>query len=144
MNLLDLVHGLKPQYVPDWYHQTIADHLDRLLADDPAVPNLLISTPPGSGKTELISILFPAQIFAMNPRAHVITLANSDSLARMVSANVLRLVQHPEFQAIRPLLLDKASESQWTISGNDGRPSMHAAGIGGQLNWPPCGFPDFR
>jgi predicted phage terminase large subunit-like protein len=133
MKLLDLACHLKPQYVPDWYHHTIAEHLDRLLAGDPAVPNLLVSTPPGSGKTELISILFPAHIFVMNAGAHVIALANSDSLARMLSANVLRLVQHPEFQAIRPLLLDKASESQWTISGNDGRPSMHAAGIGGQL-----------
>ena len=52
--------------------------------------NLLISTPPGSGKTELISILFPSYIFAHRPPAHVIALANSDSLARLASGNVLR------------------------------------------------------
>ena len=133
MKLLELAQRLKPQYVADWYHETIADYLDRLCAADSSVPNLLISTPPGAGKTELVSILFPAHVFALNPAAHVIALANSDNLARMASGNVLRLVQHPEFQAVRPLSLDKASESQWTISGNDGRPSMHAAGIGGQL-----------
>src|SRR3989442_2560024 len=126
MKLLELAQRLKPQYVPDWYHETIADHLDRLCAADSSVPNLLVSTPPGGGKTELVSILFPANVFALNPAAHVIALANSDNLARMASGNVLRLVQHPEFQAVRPLSLDKASESQWTISGNDGRPSMHA------------------
>ena len=133
MKLLELTQRLKPQYSPDWYHETIADHLDRLSAGDPSVPNLLVSTPPGSGKTELVSILFPANVFALNPAAHVIALANSDNLARLASGNVLRLIQHPEFQAVRPVTLAKASQSQWTIAGNDGRPSMHAAGIGGQL-----------
>jgi hypothetical protein len=46
---------------------------------------------------------------------------------------VLRLVQHPGFQERWPLTLDKAAAAQWTILGNDGRPSMHAAGITGQL-----------
>src|SRR2546426_9619859 len=136
MKLLELARRLNPQYVPDWYHEMVADHLDRLSAGDASVPNLLISTPPGSGKTELVSILFPANVFALNPAAHVIALANSDNLARMASGNVLRLVQHPEFQAVRPVSLDKASESQWIISGNDGRPSMHAAGIGGRAARP--------
>jgi hypothetical protein len=58
---------------------------------------------------------------------------DSDSLARMASGNVLRLIQHPQFQERCPLRLDKASEASWTITGNDGRPSMHAAGIQGQL-----------
>jgi predicted phage terminase large subunit-like protein len=133
MKLLELAQRLKPQYVADWYHEMIADHLDRLGAADSSMPNLLVSTPPGAGKTELVSILFPATVFALNPAVHVIALANSDNLARLASGNVLRLVQHPEFQAVRPVSLDKASESQWMISGNDGRPSMHAAGIGGQL-----------
>jgi predicted phage terminase large subunit-like protein len=44
---------------------------------------------------------------------------------------VLRLVQHPEFQERWPLALDKASASQWTVHGNDGRPSMIAAGNSG-------------
>ena len=44
---------------------------------------------------------------------------------------MLRLVQHPEFQERWPLALDKASAAQWTVHGNDGRPSMIAAGISG-------------
>jgi predicted phage terminase large subunit-like protein len=64
---------------------------------------------------------------------HVIALANSDSLACLASGNVLRLVQHPEFQERWPLALDRASAAQWAIAGNDGRPSMIAAGISGGL-----------
>jgi hypothetical protein len=48
MKLLELAQRLKPQYVADWYHELIADHLDRLGAADSSVPNLLVSTPPGA------------------------------------------------------------------------------------------------
>jgi len=133
MKLLELAQVLKPGYTADWYHELIAGHLERCAAGDSEVPNLLISTPPGSGKTELVSILFPAYVFAHDPRAHAIALANSDNLARIASGNVLRLIQYPEFQARFPLQLDKQAEGQWTIAGGDGRPSMHASGIGGQL-----------
>jgi hypothetical protein len=131
--LLELARMLKPSLVFDWYHHRLADLLVRCAEGDPQVPNILISTPPGSGKTELVSILFPTYIFAQDPQAHVIALANSDSLATMASSNVLRLVQHPGFQERWPLTLDKAAAAQWTILGNDGRPSMHATGVMGQL-----------
>lgn len=133
MKLLELARLLKPSYQPDWYHELLADLLERCAAGDRDMPNLLISTPPGSGKTEICSILFPTYIFAHRPSAHIIALANSDSLARLASGNVLRLIQYPEFQERWPLTLEKAAEGQWTIAGNDGRPSMHAAGIAGQL-----------
>jgi predicted phage terminase large subunit-like protein len=131
--LLELARQLKPTLAFDWYHQRLAHWLVRCSDRDGSVPNLLISTPPGSGKTELISILFPTYILSKNPQAHMIALSNSDSLARMASGNVLRLIQHPQFQERWPLRLDKATEASWTITGNDGRPSMHAAGINGQL-----------
>ena len=131
MKLLELAALLKPNYVADWYHALLAGLLQRCAGGDPNVPNLLISSPPGSGKTELIGILFPTYIFAHDSGAHVIALANSDSLACLASGNVLRLVQYPEFQERWPLALDKASASQWTVHGNDGRPSMIAAGISG-------------
>jgi predicted phage terminase large subunit-like protein len=133
LKLLELAALLKPTYIADWYHALLADLLQRCADGDPDVPNLLISSPPGSGKTELIGILFPTSIFADHQSAHVIALANSDPLARLASGNVLRLVQHSEFQERYPFTLDKATEAQWTIHGNDGRPSMHAAGIMGQL-----------
>ena len=135
-NLLELAALLKPAYCPDWYHVLLSELLQRCAGGDPGVPNLLISTPPGSGKTELIGILFPTYIFSHDRDAHVIALANSDSLATMASGNVLRLVQHPEFQERWPLALDKASAAQWTVHGNDGRPSMIAAGITGGADRP--------
>jgi hypothetical protein len=131
LKLLELAVLLKPNYVEDWYHALLAELLQRCAHGDPTVPNLLISSPPGSEKTELIGIWFPTYIFSHDRDAHVIALSNSDSLACLASGNVLRLVQHPEFQEQWQLALDKASLSQWTIHGNDGRPSMIAVGISG-------------
>jgi len=134
VRLLELAQALKPTYCSDWFHELIAEYLARCVqGDDPEASNLLISTPPGSGKTELVSILFPAFVLAWDPSKHVIALANSDNLARVASGNVLRLIQQPQFQERWPLDLDKATEGQWTVKGNDGRPSMHAAGIMGQI-----------
>ncbi len=97
------------------------------------MPNLLVSAPPGSGKTELVSIQFPACLLAQQPGLHIISLANSDSLAKLASANVLRTLRSPQIAERWPLEFDKESEGQFTIAGNDGRPSLHAAGIHGQL-----------
>ena len=81
MKLLKLASLLKPQYVADWYHNFLADLLQSCAEGDPAVPNLLISSPPGSGKTELISILFPAFIFSRDRDAHVIALPGAEEVA---------------------------------------------------------------
>lgn len=133
MNLTDFAKLSKTNYAPDWYHLIIGNYLDRCTAGDPEVPNVLVSAPPGSGKTELVSIQFPSCILAQDLSLHIIALANSDNLARMASGNVLRILRNPDVQERWPIEFDKESEAQWTIAGNDGRPSMHAAGIGGQL-----------
>ena len=88
LKLLELARLLKPNYLEDWYHVLLSELLQRCAGGDPEVPNLLISTPPGSGKTELVGILFPTYIFSHDRDAHVIALANSDSLATMASGNV--------------------------------------------------------
>jgi predicted phage terminase large subunit-like protein len=131
MNLIEFAKKIRPGYVPDWFHELIAHWLEQTL--EPEGPNLLISAPPGHGKTEEVSILFPAYVLSLYPEKHIISLANSDGLASMASSSVLRLAQSPAFQEIRPLTLDKATEKEWTINGNDGRPSLRAAGIMGQL-----------
>lgn len=126
MKLLDFITLVKPNYVPDWYHEVLCEHLE-------SNRDVLISTPPGAGKTELVSILLPTHALCHDPKKHVISLANSDSLARMASSNILRNLACPEIQERWPMQFDKQAETQFIISGNDGRPSVHAAGISGQV-----------
>ena len=130
MRLLDFIKHVKPSYEPDWFHLAIIAELERVARGE---TDLLVSTPPGHGKTELIGILFPAWLVAEDPSTHIISLANSDSLSRMAAANILRIVQSPQFQELCPLELDKATEQTFLVSGYDGRPTLHSAGISGQV-----------
>jgi predicted phage terminase large subunit-like protein len=131
LRLLDFILKVRPSYVPDFPHEVMCAAIDQALSAEE--PDLLCSAPPGTGKTELFGILLPAFLVYLDPGTHIISLANSDSLARLASSNILRLVQSPQFQELCPLELDKATETTFTVRGNDGRPTVHSAGIKGQL-----------
>ena len=130
MRLLDFIRHVKPNYQPDWYHARSIELIERAVAEQ---FDVLVSAPPGSGKTELFSILLPSWLIAEDTGTHLISLANSDGLSRMAAGNILRIVQSPQFQEVCPLELDKATEQTFLVAGNDGRPTLHAAGINGQL-----------
>jgi predicted phage terminase large subunit-like protein len=130
MRFLEYIRHVKPNYKPDWYHSLIIETLERAVREGLSV---LCAAPPGSGKTEVFSILFPSWLISEDPATHVISLANSDGLSRMAAGNILRIVQSPAFQELCPLELDKATEQQFLVRGNDGRPTLHSAGISGQL-----------
>jgi len=131
VNLAKFIKRVKPSYCFDWYHEKIVELIERCLEEK---VDLLVSAPPGSGKTEEIAILLPLWLIAQDPKTHIISLANSDSLSRLAASNILRLVQSPDFQDIAPIELDKATEQMFNVSGNDGRPTLHSAGINGQLS----------
>jgi len=67
-----------------------------------------------------------AGLISEDQGTHIISLANSDGLARMAAGNILRIVQSPSFQDVCPLELDKATEQQFLVRGNDGRPTCTA------------------
>jgi len=130
MRLLDYIRHVKPDYVADWYHELICEELERAVKQR---SSLLVSAPPGSGKTELISILFPSWLIEEDAMTNLISLSNSDSLARLASGNILRIVRSEAFREICPIELDKETEATFTVTGNNGRPTLHSAGIMGQL-----------
>ncbi len=130
MRFLDYIHHVKPNYREDWFHVYMIELLERAVREG---LDVLCSAPPGFGKTELFGILFPSWLISEDPSTHIISLANADGLSRMTSGNILRIIQSPQFQEICPLELDKATEQQFLVKGNDGRPTLHSAGINGQL-----------
>lgn len=130
MKFLDFIRHVKPHYKPDWYHLRLIEMLERSVMEG---MDLLCSGPPGCGKTEIFGILFPAWLIEEDTHTHIIELANSDSLAKLASSNVLRLVRSAAFQELCPLVLDKETEGQFQVEGNDGRPTLHAAGINGSV-----------
>jgi hypothetical protein len=130
MTPLEMAKQLWPSYQPDWYHSLWAEETDSALETG---GNVLSSAWPGSGKTQFFSILLPIYLIYRNPMTHIIVTANSDALARLAATEIKRGVLSPAFQEICPLELTKATETTFTVANNDGRPTLHSAGIRGQL-----------
>src|ERR1700731_4677723 len=106
MNFTSFIKHVRPSYSMDWYHQLIIERgLEPVARGEKST---IVATPPGAGKTCLVMELFASYLVYLDPSTHIIELANSDSLARMSSANVLRIIQSPQFQELRPLELAKA------------------------------------
>jgi hypothetical protein len=130
MRLLELAKHISPNYEPDWYHELWAEETEAALDGG---GNVLSSAWPGSGKTQFFSILLPTYLICRDPMTHVILTANSDALARLAATEVKRAVLSPAFQELCPVELTKATENTFMVAGNDGRPTLHSAGVRGQL-----------
>ncbi|MGB6476386.1 MAG: terminase family protein [Candidatus Sulfotelmatobacter sp.] len=130
MRMLEFIKNIQPNYVPDWYHELWAEETEMALESG---GNVISSAWPGSGKTQFFSILLPAYLIYRDPMTHVILTSNSDALARLAATEVRRIIQSPVFQDLCPMELTKATENSFMVSNNDGRPTLHSAGIRGQL-----------
>jgi hypothetical protein len=137
MGPIELEQSINHSYVPDWYHDLQQEEFLRALDSG---GNVCCSAWPGSGKTAIWSIIVPTYLIYRDPMTHIILTANSDGLARLAAGEVLRRIQSPAFQEVCPLELTTATGTTFTVAGNDGRPTLHSAGIRGQLTGHRCQY----
>ena len=121
----------------DWFHlKLITDYFTPFIEKRKSI---VVVTPPGIGKTACV-ILTIVAIFLRDPLAHVIVLSNAESLANMIARNVLRILRSDVARSIRPIEFSKCTESEFTIEGNDGRPSLIAAGSKSMITGSRCDY----
>lgn len=94
--------------------------------------NLLINIPPRFGKTQLVTIDWPARVIAKNPRAKFIHLSYSDELALDNSAKCRDTIGSKEYQAFWNVTIkaDTDSKKKWYTEQGGG---MYATAAGGQV-----------
>jgi predicted phage terminase large subunit-like protein len=132
VKLIEFAQLARPGWKWDRYHELIFDLMERCTTD-PAEPSLLLSTPPGAAKTECMIIL-AAWLVAHAPlREHVISLSNAANLAQLACTNAQRILMLPQVAERFPLEFDKATQSEFTVAGGDGRPAMYSAPLGGSV-----------
>jgi len=133
MRLLDFAQLARPGWKWDWHHQLTFELLERC-AMEPDFPSVLVSMPPGSAKTETVAIIFPAWCIAHDPlREKIISLSNAANLSQMACTNVQRILLQPQVAEHFPLQFDKATQTEFTVVGSDGRPAMYAVPLGGSV-----------
>jgi predicted phage terminase large subunit-like protein len=72
------IEGNMP-YVDSWHIEAIAEHLEAVYARQ--IKKLIINVPPRTGKTNLISVAFPAWVWIHNPSERFLTVSCVNSLS---------------------------------------------------------------
>ena len=72
------IEGNMP-YIDSWHIRAIAEHLEAVYARQ--IKKLIINVPPRTGKTNLISVAFPAWVWIHNPSERFLTVSCVNSLS---------------------------------------------------------------
>lgn len=119
----------------NWHHYLLADVVDDVIAGK--LKNVIINVPPGSSKTEMVSINFMARGLVKNIRARSLHISYADDLVTLNSATTKGIVQSDEFQSMWPMPPkdDSDSKKRWNVENTDGRQAggVYAVSLGGTI-----------
>ena len=145
-NLLSFISVTYKDYKIGWVHQEICQTLDNFLKDliDGKRPRLIITMPPRSGKSEIVSRRFPAYFLGKYPNLSIISVSYSASLAEDFSRDVQRIIDSDEYKKIFPntKLSDKKDKNYKRTSDFfeivDHKGVYCSAGVGGSITGKGC------
>lgn len=146
-HLIDFADYCYPGYIGGPAHQVIGAELDRAVDDVRAGKDvrLIFTTPPGLGKSLLISRLFPAWLLGNNPDWRIMLASYGADLAQGHSREARNLLRAEDYANLfgckatfdedeTPVSLadDSQSVRAWSLAAPH-RGGMTAAGVGGAL-----------
>lgn len=145
-NLLSFISVTYKDYKIGWVHQEICQTLDLFLKDliEGKRPRLIITMPPRSGKSEIVSRRFPAYFLGKYPDLSIISVSYSASLAEDFSRDVQRIIDSDEYKKIFPdtKLSDKKDKNYKRTSDFfeivDHKGVYCSAGVGGSITGKGC------
>ena len=139
--LLSFVLSTFPGYRVNWHHELLCDYLEAFVALE--IPRLIVSMPPRSGKSELVSRRLPAWILGRDPDARVIGASYTSRLATENSRQVKRIIAEPSYREVFPdtrlgsavvtnsRVEAKNTSDQWEVVGRQG--GYIGTGVGGSI-----------
>ena len=145
-NLLSFISVTYKDYKIGWVHQEICETLDLFFKDliDGKRPRLIITMPPRSGKSEIVSRRFPAYFLGKYPDLSIISVSYSATLAEDFCRDVQRIIDSDEYKAIFPntKLSDKKDKNYKRTSDIfeivDHKGVYCSAGVGGGITGKGC------
>jgi len=133
-NLIPFEIATNPKYEPNWHHRRIAQELEFIEKyGDRDYKILLIFSPPRHGKSQQISIDFPAWYLGRNPDKEIITSSYSGELAQDFGGKTREKTTSEEYKLIfseLELKEDEKARGRWRTKKGG---SYISVGIGGAL-----------
>lgn len=107
-------------YRQAWHNEMLARYLDKFVRGE--IKRLILSAPPRTGKSELVSLKMPAYILGRNPRAKILSASHTADLANSFSRKLQRLIMSEPYRELFPETCLKdypgpemaGNVSQWT------------------------------
>lgn len=84
------------KFVDEWFLEVIAEHLELVYKRE--IKNLLINIPPRLGKTNLISVAFPAWVWIKDPTEKIISASCTNSLSLDIADKSRLLIESSWYQ----------------------------------------------
>lgn len=99
-NFAAFIKWISPDYDLTWYHQILANKLDRVERGESR--RLIVTMPPQHGKSDQISHKFPAYLLGRNPDLRVLSASYSADLASRNNRTAQRVIESDEYQELFP------------------------------------------
>lgn len=123
-NFMGYVRTTHPHYMPGWVHFDIARRVEKFVRDveQKKRPRLMLLMPPRHGKSELLSVRFPAWLLGLHPTWKLILTSYNQDLPLEFSRQVRAQIQSPEYQSIFQTQLDprQTSAENWKTTKQGG------------------------
>jgi predicted phage terminase large subunit-like protein len=130
-DLIEFCKAMQPDYIVGKHHRILADMLMAIEQGDK--DRICVNIPPRHGKSQLVSIFFPAWFLGRNPNKKVMMVSHTTDLAVDFGRKVRNLIAIEAYKAIFPtvnLAADSKSAGRWNTSVGG---EYYACGVGSAL-----------
>lgn len=118
----------------NWHHRLIAHEITQMVVHDER-SNLVINVPPGSGKTENLSIHAPAWMVLKCRKFRNLNISFSNALTARNSKRTRDLIASPEWQSLWPSEFGTNQAEEWQLIDRRKKPiaEVVSRSAGGQI-----------
>lgn len=119
------------EFKDSWHIRAVCDHLQA--AAERRITKLCVNVPPRTGKSTLISVLFPAWVLARSPREEILTASYSSILATRDAVKTRMLIESDWYASRFPhvqIREDSNLKQSLKLTAGGGR---HSLGVSGTL-----------
>ena len=130
-DLIEFCKAMQPDYIVGKHHRILADMLMAIEQGDK--DRICVNIPPRHGKSQLVSIFFPAWFLGRNPNKKVMMVSHTTDLAVDFGRKVRNLISIDAYKAIFPtvaLASDSKSAGRWNTNVGG---EYYACGVGSAL-----------
>jgi hypothetical protein len=129
-HLMPFVKYRFPTYLENWHHKILADALERV--ENGSLKRLIVNMAPRHGKSELVSVNFPAWCMGRDRDRSIITASYGADLAHDFGRKVRNIMDTQEYKLLFDTRLaeDAKAKGSWATNG---RAEYNAVGVGGAI-----------